>query len=101
MMLFPGLMTAVPIIYLILLLSEKVEVCGNGVWKYRMAVVATVGSLRILLLGRKTKDSVVLLLIPKKASYPSDRLLVAHEDREAVHQLLAANLPDLSKEMNS
>jgi ankyrin repeat protein len=104
MMLFAGIMTASMIIYLILSLSERVEVCGNGVWQY--------GGLHGLQWLRpweeyesfswkgETKDSVVLWLVPKSWRswiFPCDRLLVAPEDREAVHQLLEANLPDLSK----
>jgi len=95
MMLFWGLMTASMIIYLILVLSERVEVCGNGVWQaqgLRPWEVYESFSWK-----GETKDGVELVLLPKSWIDSRDRLLVVPEDREAVHQLLEANLPDRSK----
>jgi hypothetical protein len=99
MMLFPGLMTACITIYLILFLSERVEVCRNGVWKYGwLQWLQPWEVYESFSWEGRTKDSVVLLLVPKKAwiSYLSDRLLVAPEDRKTVQQLLEANLQDRS-----
>jgi hypothetical protein len=95
MIILLGLATVSIIISLIPLLFQRIEICGNGVWQY----------------GRfwpweeyesfswqwKTEDRVELWLVPKSWTCPSTRLTVPREDREAVHQLLEANLPDLSK----
>jgi len=91
MLLLLGPMIASLIIYNILILFEKIEICGNGVWGY--------GGLRpweeyeSFYWKWKTKDSVELRLVSKSWRRPT-RLMARPEDREAVQKLLEANLPD-------
>lgn len=97
LMLWSVLVTASIIIYLVLVLSERVEVCGNGVSQYRG--VRPWEDYESFSWKGKTKYGVELWLMPKSWRswvVPSDRLLVAPGDREAVQQLLEGHLPDQS-----
>jgi hypothetical protein len=94
--LWSGPMTVTIIIWLILVVSEKIKICANGLcqsgrfqpwdeyesfcWKW------------------ETKDSLELRLVSKPGLWicSTTRLIVPPEDREAVNQLLEANLPNLS-----
>ncbi len=94
MTVFAGLVTTSVIIYLILDLIEKTEIWGNGVWQN--------GSLqawedyKCFSWKHETEESIELRLEPKSWIGGSTRLTVPFEDRQAVLQLLEANLPDLS-----
>jgi hypothetical protein len=93
-MIFFGLLVVLMTINLIRPLFEKIEICGNGVWEWgRLWPWEEYKSF----LWWNTEDRVVLRLVPKSWIWPATRLVVPREDHEAVHQLLAGNLPDLSK----
>jgi hypothetical protein len=99
MIIFFGLMTVPVIICLIQVRFEKIEICGNGVWQDgRLWPWAEYESFSW---KRKTADSVELRLVSKSLSWTT-QLMVPPEDRETVHQLLDAHLPDLNaKKVNS
>ncbi len=94
MMIFMGLTTVSIIIYLILGLFEKIQICGNGVW--RNGWFSSWEEFKSFSWQWKTKDSVELKLSYRSWIWPT-RLVVTREDRETVHQLLEANLPEVSK----
>jgi hypothetical protein len=94
-MIFLGLSTVSLIIYLLLLLFDKIEIWGNGLWQ--CGKFQPWEEYKSFSWKWKTKDSIELGLVLKSEIWPAIRLVVRSEDREAVHQLLEANLPDLSK----
>jgi hypothetical protein len=90
-----GIIPAYFIIIAVLRLFEKTEICSNGLWQY--------GQLQLwegydsFSWTRNRDDSVELALVSKSwIEFPLSWLTVAPEDREAVHQILEANLPDQS-----
>jgi hypothetical protein len=95
LMIFFGLLVVFMIITLIRSLFGKTEICGNGVWQ--SGSFGLWEEFESFSWQWKTKDSVVLNLVPKSWVWPTTRLVVPREDREAVQQLLEANLPDLNK----
>ena len=100
MMLLLGPMIVSLIICLILTLLEKIEICGNGVWQW--GTLHPWEEYESFSWKWKTKDSVELRLVSKLWICSSTRLMVPPEDREAVQQLLEANLPNLNAiRMNS
>lgn len=92
--------------WLVSILFEKIEICGDG-------VIQTSGFSGLhpwegyasFSWERKTTDGVELSLVSKSwlsKSTSTTRLLVPPQHREAVQQVLDANLPDLSAiEVNS
>jgi hypothetical protein len=93
MMLLLGPMIASMIIVFILALFEKTDICGNGVWCTKLQPWEEYESFSW---NEKSDDGVELRLISKSWIAGQTRLMVSPEDREAVQQLLEANLPDQS-----
>ena len=91
--LFFGLLVAAMLIELFLQYG-KTEICGNGVWQDGGFQPWT--DYEYFSWKKKAKDGVELKLVMKSGIWPSTRLMVLPEDREAVHQLLTAHLTDLS-----
>lgn len=77
-------------------LLGKTEICGNGVWQrgrlHRWENYASFSW------DRKTDESIELRLMSRSPTWERDpkRLIVLPEDREAVVQVLEANLPEVS-----
>jgi hypothetical protein len=91
------LLTVSMIIYLYNVLTERVEVCANGVSQYQG--LRPWEEYESFSWKRETKYGVELWIVPRSwRSWvcPSLRLLVAPEDREAVQQILATHLQDQS-----
>jgi hypothetical protein len=77
-------------------LFEKVEVCGNGVWQYgRLTPWNEYESFCWI----SKPSGAVELTLTQDSRWIFGRLtlIVQPEDRETVHQLLVANLPNLSE----
>ena len=94
MIIFSGLITVSMIIFIILFVFGKIEICGNGVWLderfYRWQEFES------FYWKGQTKDGLELRLVSKSWLCRTTRLMARPEDREAVQQLLEANLPDLT-----
>ena len=91
LLLGPG--TGASIIFLILILFEKIEICGNGLWQFNRLLPWE--EYESFSWEWKTESHVELKLVSRTWGW-STSLIVLPEDREAVQQLLEANLPDLS-----
>lgn len=86
------------IIWGLLIVLGKIEICRNGVWKNRR--LNPWEQYECFSWALNPHDNHELSLVSKWGS--STRLVVSPEDREAVHQLLEANLPDATSiEMKS
>jgi hypothetical protein len=81
--------TATLIILVTFFLYEKIEICGNGVWQ--SLVFIPWSEYEAFAWHRKTENEIELKLWPGRI-----QLTVPPERREAVYQLLAANLPELN-----
>ena len=94
MIIFSGLITVSMIIFIILFVFGKIEICGNGVWLderfYRWQEFES------FYWKGQTKDGLELRLVSKSWLCRTTRLMARPEDREAMQQLLEANLPDLT-----
>jgi len=93
-----ALLIASIVIHLILVLPEKQEICGNGIWY--CGTLQMWGKYESFSWITTDKEAVVELAISGKKPYEffsTLRLVVPPESREAVHQLLEANLPELSE----
>jgi hypothetical protein len=89
-----GLITAYMIIIVVLRLFKKTEICGNGLWQNRS--LQPWEEFRSFSWTGKTEDGAELRLDPSLTVLSETRLLVSPEEREAVQQILEANLPDQS-----
>ena len=91
-----GLLTVAGIIWFILILFEKVEICGNGLWQnWKLQPWDRYKSFSW---KQNTTDRDELRLVPKSELITSNptRLLVPPEDRETVQHILEPHLPELT-----
>jgi hypothetical protein len=89
-----GLWTVALVIWFILALIERIEICGNGLWDE--STLQPWDEFRSFSWTGETKDGLGLKLYPKNTVLAEKRLLVRPQDREAVQQLLEAKLPERS-----
>jgi hypothetical protein len=89
-----GLAAISIIIFLVLDLVEKTEICGNGIWQNGR--LQPWEEYKYFSWKRRTEESIELRFVSKSWISDSTRLTVPFEGRQAVLQLLGANLPDLS-----
>ncbi len=76
----------------------RIEICGNGFWQGGGGPprLNSWEEYESFCWRGEAKGGVELKLVSKPGFWPTTLLVVPHEDREAVQQILEANLPDKS-----
>jgi hypothetical protein len=82
------------LIYILLDLFQKIEICRNGVWQNGR--LQPWEDYEAFSWKRISTDSIELRLVSKSWICRSTRLTASHEDREAVLKLLEPNVPEIS-----
>ena len=89
---YMGFTTAAFITWFILILFEKIEICGNGLW--RNGGLQPWKKYESFSWNQYTTDGNELRLVSKSGLFTS--LVVPPEDRQTVQQILEPNLPELT-----